>query len=78
MIFKNGRLFHTPSVLRKRPINKSGRLIFKNGRLFHKLGFEKIITVRGFTQKIISISFSSVNKIIGVARTSIEKVIGAN
>ena len=44
MIFKNGRLFHTPSVLRKRPINKSGRLIFKNGRLFHKLGFEKIIS----------------------------------
>ena len=79
MIFKNGRLFHTPSVRRKRPINKSGRIIFKNGRIFHKLGFEKIpVTITGFTQKIISISFSSVNKIIGVARTSIEKVIGVN
>ena len=80
MIFKNGKLFHTPSVIRKRPINQSGRIIFKNGKIFHKLGFEKIpvTTVTGFTQKIISISFSSVNKIIGVARTSIEKVIGAN
>ena len=69
MIFKNGKLFHTPSVIRKRPINQSGRIIFKNGKIFHKLGFEKIP---------VSISFSSVNKIIGVARTSIEKVIGVN
>ena len=39
MIFKNGTLFHTPSI--KKDSNKSTKVVFKNGTLFSKIGFEK-------------------------------------
>jgi len=78
MIFKNGRLFHTPSI--KKESNKSSKMIFKNGRLFSKLGFEKIpVTgIVGYAQNILSIAATNINKFIGVAKTSINKVIGVD
>mgnify|MGYP000002377226 FL=1 len=78
MIFKNGTLFHTPSI--KKDSNKSTKVVFKNGTLFSRIGFEKIPlvpTVTAYGQKILSITASNISKFIGVARAQIDKVIGA-